>query len=73
VTITEAPAGHTWPPSTEPSPRAGLLVEEAADYLRCGRTHVFELIRSGQLRSVKVGRRRLVPADALKDYVEGLA
>ena len=37
-------------------------VDEAAAALRLSRSSVYELIRSGQLRSVKHGRRRLVPA-----------
>jgi excisionase family DNA binding protein len=31
---------------------------------------VYELIRSGQLRTVKVGRRRLVPVPALAEFVD---
>lgn len=37
-----------------------------------GRTKVYDEMRSGRLRSVKVGRRRLVPAVALDEWVEGL-
>jgi excisionase family DNA binding protein len=37
-----------------------------------GRTTVFELIRSGELESVKVRERRLVPAHAIADFVERL-
>lgn len=47
-------------------------VEEAADALRISRSVIYELIRSGQLRTVKVGRRRLVPVPALTEYVESL-
>ena len=36
-------------------------VEEAAEAMRLSRDKVYELIRSGQLRSVKVGRSRRVP------------
>jgi excisionase family DNA binding protein len=34
-----------------------------------GRTAIYELIRSGRLRSVKEGRMRLVPAAAIADYI----
>lgn len=44
-------------------------VEEAAEALRLSRSAVYELIRSGQLRSVKCGRRRLVPVVALAEYI----
>jgi excisionase family DNA binding protein len=47
-------------------------VDEAAAALRLSRSSVYELIRSGQLRTVKQGRRRLVPVTALAEYVESL-
>jgi len=47
-------------------------VEEAAHALRLSRSLVYELIRSGRLRTVKQGRRRLVPVAALLEYVESL-
>jgi excisionase family DNA binding protein len=37
-----------------------------------GRTAVFELIRSGRLRSVKIGGLRRIPASALADFVRQL-
>jgi excisionase family DNA binding protein len=45
-------------------------VEEAAKALRVSRDSIYELIRSGQLRTIKVGARRLVPVTALTEYVE---
>ena len=47
-------------------------VEEAAAALRLSRSVLYELIRSSQLRTVKQGRRRLVPVSALADYVASL-
>ena len=47
-------------------------VEEAAQALRMSRSVVYELIRSGQLRTVKVGRRRLVPVPAVGEYADAL-
>lgn len=47
-------------------------VEEAAEALRMSRSVVYELIRSGRLRTVKEGRRRLVPVTALTEYVADL-
>ncbi|MGY1680712.1 helix-turn-helix domain-containing protein [Geodermatophilus sp. SYSU D01176] len=37
-----------------------------------GRTKVYELITSGKLRTVKIGRRRFVPASAVMEYVARL-
>lgn len=47
-------------------------VDEATEALRISRSVIYELIRSGQLRTVKVGRRRLVPVQALDEYVASL-
>ena len=47
-------------------------VEEAAMALRLSRSSVYELIRSGRLRTVKAGRRRLVPVEALTEFVVDL-
>lgn len=37
-----------------------------------GRTTVFELLRTGALRSVKVGKRRMVPQSEIDRYIAGL-
>jgi excisionase family DNA binding protein len=47
-------------------------VEEAAEALRVSRGTLYGLIRSGQLDTVKVGSRRLVPVAALHEYVTAL-
>lgn len=46
--------------------------EEAAELLRVGRSTVYDLMRSRRLVSIKIGRRRLIPADAVTAYIEGL-
>lgn len=56
-----------------PTPRVLLTVEEAADRLSLGRTTTYALVRSGELRSVQIGRLRRVPADALAEYVSRLS
>lgn len=45
---------------------------EAALQLGLGLTTTKALIKSGELRSVKIGRARRVPADAIREYVERL-
>ena len=47
-------------------------IDEAADLLSIGRTSVYQLMNSGQLRSVKVGARRLVPRAELEAFVNEL-
>lgn len=49
-----------------------LRPEEAARVLGVGRSTLFELLRSGALRSVKVGRCRRISANALAEFVESL-
>jgi excisionase family DNA binding protein len=49
-----------------------LTPERAAEQLDVGRTTVYGLITSGELDSVKIGRSRRIPADALVAYVERL-
>ena len=62
------------PMSDKPAVPAVLYrVEEAAEALRLSRSSIYELIRSGQLRTVKHGSRRLVPVEALDDFVRALA
>ncbi|MFF4592443.1 excisionase family DNA-binding protein [Amycolatopsis sp. NPDC001319] len=54
-------------------PRELLSVEAAAEQLSIGRTTMFALIKAGQVATVRVGRRRLVPKSALITYVEQLS
>jgi excisionase family DNA binding protein len=49
-------------------PQLLLTVEEAARVLRLGRTTVYNLIRAGDLDSVRIGRARRVPMDALRTF-----
>ncbi|MFD9880079.1 helix-turn-helix domain-containing protein [Streptomyces alboflavus] len=44
--------------------------EEAAAALGIGRSMVYEEIRLGRLRTVRIGRRRLVPPEYVAQYVE---
>ena len=61
--MSDAPAGRT----------ARLhSLESVVERLGVGRSKVFELISAGELRSVKVGRRRLVSESAIVEFVERL-
>jgi excisionase family DNA binding protein len=42
---------------------------EAAQALSMGRTAVFALIKSGRLRSIKLGGARFITAEALRAFV----
>jgi len=59
----------TAPSSTsQPEPRQMLTVEQAAETLGIGRTTMFALVKSGDIESVRIGRLRRVPADAIDAY-----
>lgn len=47
-------------------------VAEVGTHLHCGRTQVFALFADGALKSIKVGRRRLVPESSLVAYLESI-
>jgi len=49
--------------------RALYDVPEAMVMLNLSRTQIYELIRCRRLVTVTQGRRRLVPAEAIADYV----
>jgi excisionase family DNA binding protein len=46
-----------------------LTVDEAAARLRISKWSLYNLIRSRQIRTIKVGRRRLVPASSIAECV----
>ncbi len=45
-----------------------LTPEEAAEALHVGRCKVYDLIRTGDLESIKIGRLRRVPAEAVREF-----
>ncbi len=47
-------------------------VEETGELLKISRWKVFELIRTRQLRSIKIGGLRRVPATAVEEYIARL-
>lgn len=55
-----------------PTERVLLSVEEAAERLSISRTRVYALIKTGALVSVRVGRLRRVPAEALTEFTTRL-
>lgn len=46
-----------------------LTVEEVSRLLCIGRNTAYELVRSGQIRSVKVGRIYRIPRAAVDEYL----
>ena len=48
-----------------------LRVEDLMPILGIGRNTAYELIRSGQIRSVRIGRQIRIPREALLEFLEG--
>ena len=48
-----------------------LRVEELMPILGIGRNTAYELVRSQQIRSIKIGRQIRVPRDAVAEYLRG--
>lgn len=46
-----------------------LRVEELMPILNIGRNTAYELIRCGQIRSIRVGRQLRIPKQAVIDYL----
>jgi excisionase family DNA binding protein len=59
------------PRPSEREPDRLLSIEQAARALGIGRTALYSEIAAGRIRSVKVGRRRLVPSSAISDVASG--
>lgn len=49
-----------------------LSIPQTCRLLGLGRSNLYKLMASGQVRSVKIGRRRLVPRDAIDAFVTAL-
>ena len=47
--------------------------EETAEILSIGRSRVFDLLRNGSLRSVKIGASRRIPGPAITEFIESLS
>lgn len=49
-----------------------FTVKEIAELLEVSKNTAYHLVRSGKLRSVKIGRQFRVPKSALEDYLAGI-
>jgi excisionase family DNA binding protein len=53
--------------------RVLLTVPEVAEALQVGRCMVYDLIRTGRLESVKIGKLRRVRPEALREFTQRVA
>jgi len=49
-----------------------LAIKQAIFELGIGRTAIYELIKEGKLKTVMIGRRRLVPVEAIEELIASL-
>jgi len=47
-----------------------LTVDETIRILRCGRTRVGDMLRAGELPSIKIGRRRFIRRNDLERFLD---
>ena len=70
-----ARSGTTGPPVVTATgigePRLAFSPEEAAELLGISRELLFDLLRTGQLKSVKAGRRRLISRANIDAFLAG--
>lgn len=57
-------------PREIPHNALGYRPLELVDLLGIGKTKVFEMLKTGELASVKLGRTRIIPADAVKALLD---
>lgn len=56
----------------KPREQLVLTVDDAAERLCVSRTLMYALVSSGEVESVRIGRLRRIPVDALSTFVESL-
>lgn len=50
-----------------------LRVEDLMPILGVGRSNAYALVRSGQVRSVRVGHQFRIPREAIQEFLNGTA
>ena len=66
------PGPRTAPEGEEVIHMRGYTVEQIAEILHIGRDKVYVLLRTGQLRSIKIGRSRRIMHQHLAEFVSSL-
>ncbi|NQT74669.1 MAG: helix-turn-helix domain-containing protein [Chloroflexi bacterium] len=47
-----------------------LKVSEAGEYIQCGRSRMYEMIATGEIPSIRIGKSIRIPVKALNEFVE---
>ena len=67
--------GAAYPPTSTiegGEPVKAYTVEQVAEMLHIGRDKVYYLLRTGQLRSIKIGKSRRITAKHLAEFIASL-
>ena len=48
-----------------------LSVDDLMDILNVGKNTAYSLVKSGHLRSIRIGRQLRIPRDALREFLQG--
>ena len=65
-----SPSANTSQPNAEvPDGKLLVRINDAAERLSLSRTNLYKLLTNGELESIKIGRSRLIPTDALESFV----
>lgn len=56
----------------KPSAKLAYTVQQACEAIGLGRNYLYVAMSKGSLRSFKAGRRRLISANALQEYVASM-
>ncbi|MFT7571766.1 MAG: excisionase family DNA binding protein [Paracoccaceae bacterium] len=59
-------------PTNHQVTKAAFSIPEVMESLSLGRTTIYEQIKAGNLRTLKVGRRTIVPANAVSEFLDKL-
>lgn len=60
-------------PNTDRPAKLGYSIKEAAHATSISRSTLYALVAAGQIRSVNIGGRKVIPASALHALIEGEA
>lgn len=55
------------------TPKLAYSVDEAAATLTLSKARLYELLKSGEIKYKQCGRRRLIPASAIRTFLEEAA
>jgi excisionase family DNA binding protein len=49
-----------------------FTIQEASNFLRLGRSRLYELLAEGQIRAVRIGRRTVIRSSDLQRFLQAL-